>query len=80
MEKEFQLLTGNFAEFLTECFSHHQGTLMMTEAFNRNVSKVFDFSWHQRTLFFPFMQEPTDHFEVGNSLHEDGTVTTERHT
>jgi len=34
---------GNLAEVSAECFSHHQtsDTLMMTEAFSRNVGKVF---------------------------------------
>lgn len=76
MEKEFQHMIGNFAEFLTECFSHPSGH---PDDDKHSIEKFLILSWHQRT-FFLFMQEPTDHFEEGNSLHEDGTVTTERHT
>ena len=49
------LRSENLADISTECFSHHQGVwcLMMTEAFSRNISKVFrSQSWHQRTLFY----------------------------
>ena len=45
LEKEFSdtnFEIRNYASVLTECFNHRRGTLMMTEAFSRNIGQVSD--------------------------------------